>query len=923
MRCVPAVLVFALFACPVHSLPAGPPAPTVEELVANLGNPVFYTREQAQRDLWLQGGDAIPALERAARGEDPEAARRAKELLDRFGWGVRHDTPPAVLKLVRKFQTGDERPERCDAVREEAIVELLKLGPPGVKIVRAILGKNLPPEARTKLANHITTLLRREVPQRLLAGQTDEAADLIDLHAAGTTPEGAADLAAFHALRNDLPTAIARAEASLRSGRRPTDTKLVLTCLYRAAGEWEKARTVSADLPLMPEQVPYKELLLEDEGAWEALADLAPGREFNHPDAVRLTLLRLAGRKEKLDEAAKKVRADANEFESQTDIMDASVALLANHRANDATDLLLLKRKNLALLSEVLISRMRYKDALDLIGEKKEKETLPVSASERLEFNLRRARVLMMAGHRDDAVQLFEEVARGLPGQGRRPVFEVSARALVRTELRSGLRDLACEHGARFVPAESEGRAVGPTGESPFELLFPNDAIAAESLFVVLRAKKIPGELAGPTMIRTRDVLTGTAGRAAVDQAVTALRESAAELPNIGTLTSGGSVRLLKARRYLALAIVCRSANRTDDAEAAFKVAAELTATTADAADASGTRSWVYGAPDPACVWLEWGEFLADGGKHREAATVFETGWKLYPDQPLPLFLSGQALTKAGDANEGRRRIELSHWVSLGNERVRGRFLDDLVRRGEGTAVKREIALILKACWSRDHYFGNVMNQCARGAALVGDFATAESCAQRSLLVILRHQGVYFVDPAAYLNVPNELLAHRARARLAAENVDDAVALAREVLAVTPGHLDLVNGMVPEFDKQGRKKEADAVFTLGWGAYQKMLADYPQSATARHAMALLAAHGRRELDDGLTYAKAAVAFDPISAAYREALAEIHFRRAERDDAIKVMQKLRDEHPRNALYARQLMRYRTASIDAAWPHLMAE
>ncbi len=922
MRWVPAVLVFALLACPAHALPPDPPTPTVEELVANLGHPVFHVREQAQRDLWMRGDDAIPALEHAARSEDLESARRARELLDRFGWGVRHDTPPAILKLVRKFQAGDTRPERCDAVREEAIVELLALGPLGVKIVRAILGKNLPPEARTKLATHVTKLLRREVPLKLFAGKTDEAADLIDLHAVGTTPEGAADFAAFHAIRGSLPAALARAESALRSGRRPADTKLVLTCLYRAAGEWRKARDVSADLPLMPDQVPYKELLLEDEGDWDALADLASGRELNHPDAVRLSLLRLSGRKEKFDEAAQKIRDDVNGFESQTDIMDAAVALFANHKANDATDLLLRKKKNLALLSEVLISRMRYKEALELIGGK-DKEAVPVPPSERLEFDLRRARVLMMAGRRDDAVQLFEEVARGLPGQGRRPSFDVSARALVRTELRSGLRDLACEHAALFVPPETEGRAVGPTGESPFELLFPNDALAAEALFVVLRAKKIPGDRAGPTMIRTRDILAGTAGRAAVDQAIAAMRESAGELPNIGTLTSGGSVRLLKARRYLALAIVCRTANRADDAESAFKVAAELTATTNDAAGADGARSWVYGSPDPARVWIEWGEFLADNGRFREAVTVFETGWKLHPDQPLPLFLSGQALATIGDAKEGQRRIALSHWVSLGNERVRGRFLDDLVRRGEGKAIKREIAFILKACWSRDHYFGNVMNQCARGSVLVGDFATAEACAQRSLLVILRHVGVYFVDPSAYLNVPNELLAHRARARLAAGNIDDALTLAREVLAVTPGHLDLVNGMVPELDKLGRKKEADEMFALAWGAYQKMLADYPQSATARHALALLAAHGRRELDKALSYAKAAVAFDPVSPQYREALAEVHFRRGTRDDAIKVMQKLRDEYPRNSLYTRQLVRYRTVGFDSPWPHVVDE
>ena len=109
MRWVPAGLVAVLLAVPARSSPpADPPAaPTVERLVADLGHPAFGTREKAQRDLWQRGEAAIPALEKAATGDDPEAARRARELLDKFAWGVLPDTPPAVLKLIAKFRAGD------------------------------------------------------------------------------------------------------------------------------------------------------------------------------------------------------------------------------------------------------------------------------------------------------------------------------------------------------------------------------------------------------------------------------------------------------------------------------------------------------------------------------------------------------------------------------------------------------------------------------------------------------------------------------------------------------------------------------------------------------------------------------------------------------------------------------------------------
>jgi len=908
MRWVPAALAVVLLALPAFADP--PKEPTVDELIADLGHPAFGTREKAQRELWKRGDAAVPALERAVKSDDPETVRRARELLSKFEWGIRPDTPPAVLKLIRQYQTGDpNNPARTPEVRREAVGKLLAEGRAGASAVRAILKKDLPADARAHLVGDVLVHIRKQVPLLLMANKRDEADELISLLLAGTTHDGAADLAAYHVLRGDVPSALARAEAAFAAGKKSDAQRLALVYLHRAAGNYAKARKLAEDLPADAERASFKEILLEEEGDWAALADTGPGRQLNHPDAVKLTLLRLAGRDQEFDKLAKRVRADADELSDPDDILSSATALFSNHRAAEATELLLEKKKPLALLSEVLISRMRYKDALDLIGNgAKEKET--IAPNERLNFNLRRARVLMVTGYRDDALQVFEHVANGLRTGRDEQGFTVAARALIRTELRVGLRDLACEHAARFVPDSPEGRFVGNQGESPFELIFPNDAQAAESLYAALRTARIPGAEGGATMLRTRDLLTGQSGKAAVDEALRALKDSITAL--------GADPRLMKARRYLALAQVCRAAGRHDAADEAYKVAAELTEHATDAGEASGTRSWVYGAPDPARVWIEWGEALAARGRHRDAATVLEAGWKLFPNQPLPLFLSGRALLAAGDEAEGKRRIELAHWVTLGNDKLRGRFLDELNTRGAAPAIKREIQLITKACWSHDHFFGNVMNQCARGAALVGDFATAEVCAQRSLLVVLRTLEVYFVDVAAYLTVPHELLVYRARALLNAGKVEEAMERAKAVLAITPSHFDLVTGMVPQLDRAGRKKEADELFALARAAHEKTLKDYPDSAAARHALAALAGRCNRDLDTGLKYAQEALKADRANPAHREALAELLFRKGDRPEALKLMEKLAAEFPRSALYARQLSRYRAAAFDSAWP-----
>jgi tetratricopeptide (TPR) repeat protein len=224
----------------------------------------------------------------------------------------------------------------------------------------------------------------------------------------------------------------------------------------------------------------------------------------------------------------------------------------------------------------------------------------------------------------------------------------------------------------------------------------------------------------------------------------------------------------------------------------------------------------------------------------------------------------------------------------------------------------------MRACRSRDYFFGNVMNQAARASVLSKDFPTAERCVQRSLLTLMRIEGVYFVDKSAYFSVPLDLRVYHARGLLAAGKVDEAVAAARECQAVTPGHSGLVSGMVPELEKRGRKKEADELFGRAWAAYQKVLADYPDGPSARNSLAALGANCRRELDKALTYATEAVAADPGSDTYRETLAEVYFRRGERDKALEVMTKLVQEHPRTRLYHRQMVRYKSGALDSPLP-----
>jgi tetratricopeptide (TPR) repeat protein len=897
--------------------PDKPPSqPAIAELIAHLGHPVYSVRENAQRELWRTGDAAVSALEKALHDENPEIVRRARELLDKFSWGIRPDSPPDVLKLLRQFQVGDPDARKSIEVRRGAVLALLKRGAPGVSVARALLAKDFPPEVKQQLVDQVTALIRREVPLRLFDGKADEARELITLHAAGTGPEGAADYAVFQLLRDRLPDAISSAESTLKAGK--PSQKLLLAHLYRANGVWAKARAVAADLPA-PEDGPSAiEFLREDDGDWGTLANTLSTGGMNHPEAVRLAMLRLAGRTREFDEAIHKLAREASEVSTPEEVFDVAVALYANHRAAEATRILADRKRNLVFLAEVLIAQLRYTEALALTANPD--TMLP---EEILAFDVRRARTLMLTGQRDEAVQLFNKVAARLRKEmpdlrSASFKFVTAVRSLLRTEMRLGLKDLAAEHAAMFV-ADSffQHHEQSISGESTFEILFGPDAAAGEVLFHVFRDKEIPGAEASVTMIRVRDLLRGMANVAAVDEALKALpNEEEAETirGRYRRHNSPPPAWSLERAIRLARAAICRAARRDADAETAYKQAAEL----ATDRPVAGARTWVYGVSDAHRPFIEWGDFLLDRGRYHESAARLLDGWKKFPDQPLLLFLSGKALAKSGEATEGARRMELSHWVALGQERIRGKFLDELVRRGEAAAAKREIDLVLRGCWCRDHYFGNVMNQSAQAAVLNGDFTTAEKCRQRSLLVILKTPDVYFVELSAYMNVPHDLLVYRARARLAAEKIEEAMAIAREVQSVTPGHIELVSGMVPELERIGKTAEAFELFDRAWTAHRKVLADYPASNSARHALAALAANCRRELDAGLAYAKEAVKAEPQSVPYRETLAELHFVTGDRATALELMTSLAKENPRNQLYKRQLVRYRSGPTASPRP-----
>src|SRR5262249_13633618 len=130
---LPPCLLLALALCIRGSAPPATPQPfEIAKLIEDLGSDTFEERETASKKLKAAGRAAEPALTKAAQSKDTEVARRAKKILSDFRWGIYPDTPAAVVKLIRSYQSAS-RDEKRGLVRK-----LFAAGAPGARALAKI-----------------------------------------------------------------------------------------------------------------------------------------------------------------------------------------------------------------------------------------------------------------------------------------------------------------------------------------------------------------------------------------------------------------------------------------------------------------------------------------------------------------------------------------------------------------------------------------------------------------------------------------------------------------------------------------------------------------------------------------------------------------------------------------------------------------
>jgi tetratricopeptide (TPR) repeat protein len=220
-------------------------------------------------------------------------------------------------------------------------------------------------------------------------------------------------------------------------------------------------------------------------------------------------------------------------------------------------------------------------------------------------------------------------------------------------------------------------------------------------------------------------------------------------------------------------------------------------------------------------------------------------------------------------------------------------------------------------CWFRTHHVGNMILRAARIKSRAKDYATAAMYYEKDVISLFR-TGAHFIEPKAYLTVPELSRTHRARALFAAGKIDEAMADIRIGLSALPGNVEVAIGFVPDLEKAGKKKEADEVYDKVKSAFELALKDYGNSPDLRNSIAWTMVNCNRDLDEALKHAQKAVEQAPKTAGYIDTLAEIYFRKKDRTKALEHMKQCAALEPHNPYFRKQLERFEKKRFDSPLP-----
>ncbi|MCH7726258.1 MAG: hypothetical protein IH991_07245 [Planctomycetes bacterium] len=726
-------------------------------------------------------------------------------------------------------------------------------------------------------------------------GKHDRALQLLEDNADDDL--GRLRLATFLLLTEQIEGRITELRKQIDSEPNAPAARLLAYCL-RAKGDLDGARAAAK----LTDDAGLLKAVMIEQCDWAAAAKVqAAGpspfpvfarsnRPKTHQQAEHLGLLaayqRLAGQTEDFEKTIEQILELARSAPEDLSRRWFCVeALLLNDRFEEGIELL---AKTYPLRAfDLYTYRHQFQQALNLANWPKEVkpdrawlDSLPTVGSneenrviQRFEFALKVARTLHTLGKheaRDQVIELAEAYAQeqplgNSPSGPRRACGEKLCIALVRM----GQLDRAWKVGAAVL----FGSRATPWY---FSRLYPQRYREAQGWWMYFRLK-YSAEPSSETLARIHRVLYPSSPQAA------------AEFDDLVDDAEKLALSIQDARRNGLLSTIGTTSMRRGNLETAQRclVAVDLERST----------------------WLV-NHLLGDVYRMREqwadAAKSYKASWERDRDQLRGLYLAGEMLIRAGSDEEGQRLKQQASLMAL-DSRARSSMTRSLRLAGLDDADE-QYELLLRTAPCQHLEWGEAAFNLS-DSRLNSSVADAADLLQHTVLddLLLNY---YFRDDRWYLSAPLSVHKRHARAAIAAKDFGRASREIELALVAAPANTQLTEDLLPLLNDAGQGKLAGELFNKLFEGYSKAIQQYPESAVLHNNLAWLSARCGRRLDDALKHATQAVKLAPDNSGHLDTLAEVHFHRGNRENAVRHARRALKLKPLDDNLKKQLKRFQS-------------
>ncbi|MCA9144586.1 MAG: hypothetical protein H6821_12695 [Planctomycetaceae bacterium] len=907
MGSLPALLLVASMtigqASPSSDAPTTEPrlAPQAVSLaIEQLGAPDFEVRQRATMFLWQAGRAIEPALRRATESKNREVRLRAKSILDDFHYGVFADTPEDVAAIIRRYRREEPKTrevlweqilshasietliaitnnEPTAAQRQQVLERLEREGQveEAVTLAEKWRGEYGSPEDLAKLDEFI----RKQVPYFLAKRQFEKSESLLEQSA--TDSPGIRNWAAFLFLRGELDEKIDELNAQLVEATGPAQRSEIQTKLIhmlRVKGD-EAGALAMARQQDAPDGSLIRGLLF-DQREWTELAQRQNDILATDPNNIEAlgfaaAYNRLAGNFDDFNKHVTAIRERAEKLFGGDSLGHCREALFLNGFTDEAIQLL--TREDIADAFNVQIMRNQYADAFDLAGIGTTRESRDAWLGEILErpdrsknwqSNFRiatqLAQILATVGEKQESVEMFEQLANSLKGNGEGTQW----RQLAESELKAKMIEEAFEHAAQAYDKDRNGASI--------TLLFVNHSSSAKTWWDIYSGLD-PDEATRTRLARVRNLFYQ---RKDHDEVVAEIAKAHARVQAL-------DVKHRSRVKWLhAIGETYQLHKEPEQARLCFESIAKEHA--------------------PAAIRMA--DMLAKQEEWIAASDWYHSAWQL-DRQPYALYLYGEMLSKAGAEEAGRESKQLARLLPLGGAARYDGLAAHLAQRGLEDAAYEECELLRRCSTWSDLQMFHAIATLSQSVA-TDDPLRAAAYAEQRMLNCLQELW-HFTDAGSYVRIPMEVHRDRAKGLLKGDEVSDAIVELQMCQRIWPADLNIPETFVPQLDEVLRTEAADELFNRSYELIDETCSIFPNSALHHNNAAWLAAKCKRRLDEALVHVNRAIELVPNEAQYIDTLGEVYFQQGKTDLAIDCAKQCVELEPNTSFYQEQLKRFQTS------------